>query len=340
MRLVTAREYGTGLSKLDQLTDNDILYMHDVFDYSALMEIFNNKGRSKYVVADHWCHVDYPDVPIYTLPLYAVGVPEIIKPLTETDYQTRCTFNFLVNKKQVNRFLCLKLVEFFKLSNYEYTHSGYNSEFNMENIIQELDSLGNCAPLTGWDRGFILGPSTIPSKYFLMGDNLQDGIRLGISDIRSSYYNHIQHVIKHSAISLITESNWGQRASTFTEKTVFAALGLTLPIWVGGWQQATGWKRLGLDTFDDIINHNYQNYETQIERCYYAFADNIDLLTNHEKTAKLREQLMPRLKHNQELLLNGCLINYTKTKIANWPAELQAVVPDILGFFPKIKEVF
>jgi hypothetical protein len=329
------------LHKVDRLTDNDVLHITDVFVPEFLQDIIKEKGHPKYIVTDHWGHMDF-GIDIHCVPLFAAQIAEIINTIPDDDYQTQYTFNFLVNKKQVNRFVCLKLIEFFKLQNYNYTHCGFNTEFDLHEIIQELDYLGARAPLKDWDRSFILGPSTIPPKYFLMPGTQQaeEDVRLNIASHADLYLNHVKFVIKNSAISLITESNWGQRGSTFTEKTVYPILGLTMPIWIGGWQQATAWKRMGFDTFDDIINHDYQNYETQIEQFYYAFHDNLELLSNFEKTAKLREQLMPRLKNNQELLLNGQLIRYVKNEIRAWPADLQSIVPDLMQKFPGIKHHF
>jgi hypothetical protein len=323
--------------------ENNTLYLGDVFDLHQINE-YTAYSRPKYIVTDHWGHMEHPGFDIHCLPVYAAQVAEVTKPIPPDDYQTRYTFNFLLNKKQVNRFMCLKLVEFFKLKNYNYTHSGFNTQFDMSEIIRELDFLGNQAPLKDWDRSFVLAPSEIPVKYFEMAGvdplKVDEGIRFTSHSGPDRYFDYIKFIIKNSAISLITESNWGQRGSTFTEKTIYPFLGLTMPIWIGGWQQATAWKHMGFDIFDDVINHDYQNYKTQIERFYYAFCNNLELLTDFEKTAQLREQLMPRLIRNQELLLNGQLIHYIKNEISKWPADLQSILPEVFKKYPLVNRHF
>ena len=342
MRFVSTLNYGRDLNSIDQLTENDVLHIYDLFDYEYISALFAKKGRPKYIVTDHGGPIDYPDIKIYSLPLFAADAAEWVKPVPNLDIQPRATFNFLLNKKQLNRFLCLKFVEFFGLTNYEYTHSGYNEKFDMSEIIQELDLLGDQAPLTEHSRGFILSPSTIPPKFYLTGndDNAIPGVKLSTG--HNIYGNHQQAIIENSMISLITESSWGQGqcGAVITEKTLFPVIGKTLPIWIGGWQQANSWQHMGFDVFNDVINHNYQNYKTQIERCYYAFADNLELLSNYEKTAKLHQQLMPRLQRNRELVLTRQLTNYSRDKIANWPADLQSIELDLIKLFPHIKDFF
>lgn len=338
MRLISQRD----LDAIDHLTNNDVLHVYDVFEHEYLNDLLKKKGQPRCVITDHLGHINHPGVDVICLPLFGAQCAEKTKSLTDSDYNTEYIFNFMLNKKQVNRFVCLKLIEFFKLEKYNYTHSGFNNEFNMQEIIAELDSLGDQAPLQGWDRSFILAPSQIPPKYFLMSVDKkgENNIRLSITDVADAYHDHVQYVMKNSAVSLITESNWGQQFSTITEKTIYPVLALTMPIWIGGWQQATAWKRMGFDIFEDVINHDYQNYKTQIEQFYYAFANNLELLSNFEKTADIREQLMPRLKHNQELLLNGQLIRYIKNEIYKWPTDLQSIVPDLLKKFPIIEHHF
>ena len=142
-----------------------------------------------------------------------------------------------------------------------------------------------------------------------------------------------------SAISLITESLRFEKAATFTEKTIYSVLGLTFPIWVGGYNQATEWKNIGFDVFDDIIDHSYQSHDTLIERCYYAFANNLDLLSNKDKSAKLRLLCKVRLLKNRKLLLNNHLGIIANNKISTYPQELQLCMPEILKYFPHLGQI-
>ena len=80
-----------------------------------------------------------------------------------------------------------------------------------------------------------------------------------------------------SAVALISESADFQKASVFTEKTLYALMALNFPLFIGGYGHADQLTRMGFDVFDDIIDHSYQYKETLFERCYYAFYNNLEL---------------------------------------------------------------
>jgi hypothetical protein len=150
-----------------------------------------------------------------------------------------------------------------------------------------------------------------------------------------TWKNGLNDLFSKSAISLITESVRYQQSMTFTEKTLYSVLGLTFPIWVGGYNQASEWEKLGFDAFNDVVDHSYQSYNTLIERCYYAFSNNLELLTNKSKSAELRAIHQERLFKNRELLLQNQLGKFVDTEINKYPSELQLCVPEILKHFRK-----
>ena len=59
-------------------------------------------------------------------------------------------------------------------------------------------------------------------------------------------------------------------------------------------------REMGLDVFDDIINHSYDNIDNPIDRMYKAIIDNKELLMNNEKTKLLWKQNTTRFIKNVE----------------------------------------
>jgi hypothetical protein len=240
-------------------------------------------------------------------------------------------FNFIINKKQINRFLCLKFVEYFQLTNYDYTWSGVDSEFDMSTIIKELDTLDNMPD----DIGYILSPTTIPEKFFYLHPPVRTSSSVkNFGNTLHTWQNGLREIFEKSAISLITESVSYHRGMTFSEKTLYSVLGLTFPIWIGGYRQCDEWKRIGFDTFDDVINHDYQYYDTLIERCYYAFKDNLDLLTDIDRVRDLRNLHKTRLEKNRDLILNCQIKKFNDDQLHSWPSELTTkIMPTILKLY-------
>lgn len=334
MKLVSSFKHGQWFDSVDSFTDQDVVHVYDVFDQAYLDQLLASKGRPRYLVNDHFTQADW----CVCLPLFLENCASKFQHGIEyvSDPQTLHCFNFQINKKQVNRFLCMKLIEYFALNNYDYTWSGVDNSFDMTEVIAEMDMLGQDSPISADQRGKILSPIAIEKKFVVPAHSMvQD--KIGVSntvDLPWVWQNVLQDIFYHSAVSLITESLHFQRATVFTEKTLYSVLGLTFPLWIGGgYQQAQEWKRLGFDTFDDVINHDYQHYHTLIERCYYAFELNLPLLSDLGLAAVARKNCWPRLLKNRELALSNHLAMFNDGITDLWPADLQSIAPELTALY-------
>jgi hypothetical protein len=229
----------------------------------------------------------------------------------------------------------MKLVELFKLTNYDYTWSGVDFQFDMTLILNELESLGKKVPFGIEERSILLSKIKIPKKFFYSPESVNNSF-VSYPNNSWTWNNGLNEIFCSSAVSLITESLRFTKSTVFTEKTTYALLGKTFPIWVGGGiAQAQQLENMGFDVFNDVINHNYQFYDTLIERCYYAFKLNLHILTNYEYVSKIRESMMDRLEHNQQLLKNMQIDNFCKQKIKDWPLDLQQSIQGELHLWIK-----
>ena len=334
MRVISTLQYKNELADITELTNNDILHIYDGFN-TEYIDYVLKKGSPKYIVNDHITF--FANLKFYGLPLYVERYTrEVIAEIEfENNINTINCFNFMINKKRVNRFLCIKFVEWFELSNFDYTWSAVDRNFDMVDIIAELDLLGSRSPLSPAARSFVLTPIQLKKRFIGVSGNTTSNVRLDHGPDSWTWRN-LQNIFLNSGISLITESDLHQRAAIFTEKTLYAVWGLTFPIWIGGYNQAKEWKRIGFDTFDDVIDHSYQNYDTLIERCYYAFFLNLELLSNIDKTQKLRLVHKDRLFKNRELLLQNHLGKFVDQEISKFPEDLQSAMPEILKYFRRL----
>ena len=324
-------------SSTSELTPNDVCVKYDVI-YQDYVDHLLKRGNPKYLVNDHLTTGKFNGISFFGIPFYAKNQTKLLKKdgLISNDIDTQYCFNFIINKKQINRYLCIKLVELFDLKNFNYTWSAIDQRFDCSEIIKELNNLGEHSPLKGDQRSFILSPIALEKKFIYhtgVEDEPSNGLRIIVKDNVKCWNNGVNRVIETSAISLITESLSFQLASCYTEKTLYAVLGLTFPIWIGGYNQAAEWKRFGFDIFEDIIDHSYQSYDTLIERCYYAIFNNLHLLNDLEKITQLRTDNLDRLLKNRELLLQNQLGKFIDKEICGFPADLQTVMPDIIKFF-------
>jgi hypothetical protein len=132
-------------------------------------------------------------------------------------------------------------------------------------------------------------------------------------------------------VSLIAESFPMVEAPTFTEKTAFAMMGLTLPIWIAQQNSADSVKGLGFDIFEDIIDHSYQYESNNIKRYWRAFALNHKILQDAKLAHDIRLSVKARLIHNRQLLLSGHLERQCSAIMGTWPIEIQQLARPILS---------
>jgi hypothetical protein len=345
MKLYSSTKHGKNFVGIKEFNKDIYLHRYDVWDDDNVTEWFS-RGIPKAIVSDHVFEYHHPDYG----QLEIIGFPGFIQSelnklsarnlLVRKDKVVNNCFNFTSNKKQINRFLLIKLVEYFKLDSFDYTWSAVDQSFDMSEIINELNSL-NVAWSNNLDfKSCILSNITLPKKFISVVDNQtesdpNDGVGIksfaGIFGPTDVWNNGLDEIISTSAVSLISESIGFQRACAFTEKTLFPVMGLTFPIWVGGVKQAEHWKTLGFDIFEDVIDHSYQYHETLIERCYYAFANNLRILQDLEYAKEMINKCMPRLIANYDLLRNGHIAKNIKNTVEHLPKN----EIDLLEYFVK-----
>jgi hypothetical protein len=338
VKIVSATNPFCNLDSTHKLSHEDILFFCDAFDKDLVDNIVNKKGRPKYICSDSFSYIDIDtDIPVYTIPLFLEVDIQPFKntnTITEeikTDYAT----NFLINKKQINRYLTIKLCELFNID-VNYTWSGIGRKSDMSIIINELN-YNDHKFINDTERSFLLSPISLPPRWIeYSSSNYSNTISVeNYGSNKWTWDNGLSTMVSTTAVSLITESVWTQRAAYFTEKTIYSVLGLTFPIWIGGAYHAREWRKMGFDTFDDIIDHSYESMDTLIERCWYAFKLNLDLLKDRQRLTDLRQQCLPRLLKNRELMLSDHVKKHNDSVIATWPQDLQDSIGPVLKIFKR-----
>jgi hypothetical protein len=59
-------------------------------------------------------------------------------------------------------------------------------------------------------------------------------------------------------------------------------------------------REIGFDVFDDIINHNYDSIDNPVDRLYSAINDNLELLSNNDRTKEIWVSCKRRFLKNVE----------------------------------------
>jgi hypothetical protein len=221
-------------------------------------------------------------------------------------------------------------VEYFKFDCFDYI---LNTDKKLCNIGPLLDQLPHVpdADLLKEFRHKILKPISLNVKHNKNYSSTEAPC------VINQWTNNIEPLFNQSAVSLISEPHGDLIASIFTEKTIFAIMGLTFPIFVGGYGNADYLKKVGLDTFDDIIDHSYQFLPTLAERCYYAFKNNLNILSDLNLAKKLRKDNINRLIKNRDLLYDHILIDHVYGVVDTWPEPLKSTIKPYFEFVQKVQ---
>jgi len=215
------------------------------------------------------------------------------------------TFNFMINKPRPHRFQLLKMIKEFNLT--DYCHS-----------LAWLTNTINDIPVTDYR----FGPEVVMDR----------GVKNGSFRNAHTYQKLLQkNVFEPTCVSLITEPSYYERETIITEKTLMAMYAGTIPIWVGGWRIPDYLKQAGFDTFDDVVDHSYQDLADPADRCRRAIELNLDLLRYFDITKKINWDCQSRLKRNVELLENNHFRTECLTIIDQHSGLVQQQLKQMMG---------
>jgi hypothetical protein len=114
-----------------------------------------------------------------------------------------------------------------------------------------------------------------------------------------SNYINIVELYQSAPVNVVTETLYYESKGILTEKLLQAFAGLQLPLLVAYKGAVSDARRYGFDMFDDIVDNSFDSCDNDI-RWKKAIDDNLHILNNEFSY----RDLLPRLKRNQEYLLN------------------------------------
>lgn len=294
---------------ITSINSDDVIYYCDRFDSDQLDRIATQFGAPGAVICDVECSLLPTAAPCYFLPDVGIGMIYFIRDLRQylDDDQpvTKQCFNFSVSRSTLSRHVILKILEWFQFRSVMHSWSGMRNSFNMAPIISEMEQI--TAPwLDHSFRKHLLSPLEGIEKrwYDLRGyTGPQSDITTG-GEVNNIWFSVKREHSMYTATSLLIEGVTDiQPNYMFTEKTIMAIMGYNFLIWPGNYGQAQKAKEMGIDIFEDLIDHSYQYRSTILERCYHAIADNLKLLSDIDYVTALRTQHLGRLVANRQYLM-------------------------------------
>lgn len=118
-------------------------------------------------------------------------------------------------------------------------------------------------------------------------------------DVIDNYHQNLYSVYKTTAVEMISCSTFFEPTPTFGEKEIQSVYGKNFPIFIGSKGTARMFRDdWGMDIFDDIVNHSYDEIDDPTERLMSAIQLNLHLLKNQNDVNDLW------VKHQKRFNLN------------------------------------
>ena len=282
-----------------------IFYFSDGFDPDVVHQMQQQLGRPDAVICDVEGTVEDIGYPVYFVPACDMGLLVWINNVKHTELtvidKTKYCFCWSVNRKHIDRYLVIRLIEFFGFESFRYTWSAVDQTMDCAPLIAEMQELSE-PWLTPELRSHILGPAQTARRFIVPPDVPFKESNTLLEPGGIQFVNDVQHQLsRECAVYLLTESMTGTHQHyTFTEKTLWCLMNGCFPIWAGNYAQAEMAERMGLDVFSDVIDHSYQYKKTLLERCWHALHDNVKILSDLGFARELRDRHRDRLYSNMQ----------------------------------------
>jgi hypothetical protein len=316
--------------KSSTLNDDDLVYFADHYDDETYNSLKHRYGTPTRMLFDVECTIEPQEFKAIYIPALSMGMLNWINLFNKSNLlfpesvTTEHCCNFSMNRGHYDRHIFLKLLEeVFPNLDFVYSWHGRLRNHDLTYLLEELRSI-NSIKITEELRSKLLSPIRLSSCWF---NNSNDestftGHSMTHGEFNENWTSAHRDLCASSAVCLLTESfSNHQKNYTFTEKTLYAILGLNFPIWVGNYGQADVAKSMGIDTFEDIIDHSYQYKKTIFERCYFAIEQNLEILTSLEYAKHLRNNNLKRLISNRDYMLNGGFTHWVKQEVLRYDLQ-------------------
>jgi hypothetical protein len=128
--------------------------------------------------------------------------------------------------------------------------------------------------------------------------------RTKINDNLGNFENRLRSLYQNSFVEIVTESSFAPSCFILTEKTAHAFYGCNFPIILSGSGAIAHLREIGLDVFDDVVDHGYDLIENPFDRIVTAIDANRRLLTDCDYAKKSWKDCESRFENNVKVMRN------------------------------------
>jgi hypothetical protein len=166
--------------------------------------------------------------------------------------------------------------------------------------------------LVGFDlmRSVLNKPSDTFDIYHVYGGEQNDNI--------GNFENRLRNLYQDSFVEIVSESSFTPNSFMLTEKTAHSFYGCNFPIILSGAGAVAHLRGLGLDMFDDVVDHSYDQIHNPFDRIVTAVESNRRLLTDSDYAKQSWTHCRSRFERNVRVMrdIYSWYENRTRQKFA------------------------
>jgi len=133
-----------------------------------------------------------------------------------------------------------------------------------------------------------------------------------------NFDNNLRNYYRDTFVEIINETSFTEPCYLLTEKTLNSIYGCNFPILLSGQGAVNFLRSMGLDMFDDVIDHSYDQISDPIQRLYFAIERNKEILNNASFAKDLWLKNQDRFLKNIEFAQNNLYKFYQSRAEEQW----------------------
>lgn len=209
-----------------------------------------------------------------------------LEPVLDKNFDSNYTYLSLNRNKRSHRAMLLALL--------------YSLDLTKHGLISCMfkDKIDNLFEYTQWPETEVYKQGF--EKFKLDTLKLNDDPEIynnGNNDNVTNFKNKLVPYYRDTFVEIITETSYTESCFNLTEKTLNSIYGCCFPILLCSQGSVSFLRNMGMDMFDDIIDHSYDSISDPAERLNAAITRNVAILTN-PKIKEIWKNNKPRFVKN------------------------------------------
>ena len=124
----------------------------------------------------------------------------------------------------------------------------------------------------------------------------------GHTDNASNFDLRLRNMYRDSFVEIVSETSFVSPSYILSEKTAHAFYGCNFPIILSGCGIVAHLREIGLDVFDDVVDHSYDLIENPFDRIVAAIESNRRLLVDTDYAKQSWKTCRSRFERNVEVI--------------------------------------